>query len=153
MQPRAREEAQPQARGEEERMNAYFLGKVFFTPLEHSFLTVGLRNRDALMQLDSEHTRPLFAPNPRGQIFSLEEENGNLYLNISFFAPPCFVVQSVLRSVFIERVFALVDAHGLPVELEQVIGHAILGIVPARTMRTESGFILTEKGKLVIGEN
>jgi len=114
---------------------------------------VGLRNRDALQQLGGGSVRPLFAPNAKGQIFSLEEKTGGLYLHVDYFAPPSFLLQPVLRSVCLECVFVLEDARGNPLRLENVLGHAVLGIIPAVTTRTESGFIVTEKGRLVIGEN
>jgi len=133
------------------RMNDYFLGRAPL-PGGGRFLTVGLRNRDALQQLGGGSVRPLFAPNPRGQIFSLEENTGGLYLHADYFAPPSFVLQSVLRSVCLECVFALEDRHGNPLRLEYVLGYAILGIEPARTARTEAGFIVTEKGRLVIDQ-
>ena len=136
----------------EAQIGAYFLGRGAL-PVGGRFRTVGLRNRDALQQLGGGSVRPLFAPNPKGQIFSLEEETGGLYLHVDYFAPPSFVLQSVLRSVCLECVFALEDRHGSHLRLENVLGHAILGIVPAVTVRTESGFIVTEKGRLVIGEN
>jgi hypothetical protein len=135
-----------------EQVNGYFLGRGAL-PAGGRFRTVGLRNRDALQQLGGGSVRPLFAPNPRGQIFSLEEESGGLYLHVDYFAPPSFLLQPVLRSVCLECVFALEDARGNPLRLENVLGHAVLGIAPARTARTESGFIVTEKGRLVIGEN
>ena len=134
------------------QLNEYFLGRAPL-PGAGRFLTVGLRNRDALQQLGGGSVRPLFAPNPRGQIFSLEEDGGGLYLHVDFFAPPSFVLQSVLRSVCLECVFALEDARGNPLRLENVLGHGILGIAPALTARTESGFIVTQKGKLIIAEN
>ena len=134
------------------QIGEYFLGRGAL-PVGGRFRTVGLRNRDALQQLGGGSVRPLFAPNPKGQIFSLEEETGGLYLHVDYFAPPSFVLQSVLRSVCLECVFALEDRHGSPLRLENVLGHAILGVVPAITVRTESGFIVTEKGRLVIGGN
>jgi len=134
------------------QMNGFFLGRAPL-PGGGKFLTVGLRNRDALQQLGGGSVRPLFAPNPKGQIFSLEEESGGLYLHADYFAPPSFVLQSVLRSVCLECVFFLEDAQGEPLRLENVLGHSILGIVPALTARTEAGYILTRKGTLVIGEN
>ena len=134
-----------------EQVNDYFLGRGAL-PAGGRFRTVGLRNRDALQQLGGG-VRPLFGPNPRGQIFSLEEETGELYLHVDYFAPPSFLLQPVLRSVCLECVFALEDARGNPLRLENVLGHAILGIVPARTAYTQSGFIVTERGRLVIGEN
>ena len=133
------------------RMNDYFLGRAPL-PGGGRFLTVGLRNRDALQQLGGGSVRPLFAPNPRGQIFSLEENTGGLYLHADYFAPPSFVLQSVLRSVCLECVFTLEDRQGNPLRLEYVLGYAIAGIEPARTARTEAGFIVTEKGKLVIDQ-
>jgi len=144
--------AEPPSDSVPAQMNGYFLGRAPL-PGAGQFLTVGLRNRDALQQLGGGSVRPLFAPNPRGQIFSLEEETGGLYLHAVYFAPPSFVLQSVLRSVCLECVFALEDAEGTPLRLENVLGHAILGITPALTARTEAGFIVTQKGKLVIGEN
>lgn len=144
-------EASPHS--EEARMNSYFLGNVFFTPLEHSFLSVGLRNRDALLQTGGAQLQPLFAPSPKGHVFSLEEDSGNLYLNIHYYAPPSFVVQSALRSACVDRVFSLEDKDGQPLRLEAVMGHAIIGIVPARTRRGDNGYVLTEKGRLIIGDN
>ena len=135
-----------------QRANEYFLGRAAL-PAEGRFHTVGLRNRDALQQLGGSSVRPLFAANPRGQIFSLEEESGGLYLHVDYFAPPSFLLQPVLRSVCLECVFSLEDARGNPLRLENVLGHSILGITPARTTRTESGYIVAEKGRLVIGEN
>jgi len=143
--------AEPPQGNMPEQVNAYFLGRGAL-PAGGRFRTVGLRNRDALLQQEGG-VRPLFAPNPRGQIFSLEEETGGLYLHVDCFAPPGFLLQPVLRSVCLESVFALEDRRGAPLRLEAAPGRAILGIVPARTARTESGFILTEKGSLVIGEN
>ena len=134
-----------------EQINDYFRGRGAL-PAGGRFRTVGLRNRDALQQLGGG-VRPLFGPNPRGQIFSLEEETGGLYLHVDYFAPPSFLLQPVLRSVCLECVFALEDARGNPLRLENVLGHAILGIAPARTAYTQSGFIVTERGRLVIGEN
>jgi len=134
------------------QMNAYFLGRARL-PGAGRFLTVGLRNRDALQQLGGGSVRPLFAPNPRGQIFSLEEDSGGLYLHVDYFAPPSFVLQSVLRSVCLECVFALEDERGNPLRLENVLGYGILGVAPALTARTEAGFIVMQKGKLIIGEN
>ena len=134
-----------------EQVSDYFLGRGGL-PAGGRFRTVGLRNREALQQLGGG-VRPLFGPNPRGQIFSLEEETGDLYLHVDYFAPPSFLLQPVLRSVCLECVFALEDARGNPLRLENVLGHAILGIVPARTAYTQSGFIVTERGRLVIGEN
>ena len=133
------------------RMNAYFLGR---GPLPGGrFLTVGLRNRDALQQLGGGSVRPLFGPNPRGEIFSLEEGTGGLYLHADCFAPPRFVLQPVLRSVCLECVFSLEDARGNALRLENALGRGILGIAPALTARTEAGFIVMQKGKLIIGEN
>jgi len=134
------------------QMNEYFLGRAPL-PVGGKFLTVGLRNRDALQQLGGNSVRPLFAPNPPGQIFSLEEETGGLYLHADYFAPPSFVLQSVLRSVCLECVFSLEDARGNPLRLENVLGHSILRLAPALTARTEAGFIVTQRGTLVIGEN
>jgi len=143
--------AEPTVHDFPSQMNEYFLGRVAL-PAGGRFLTVGLRNRDALQQLGGGSVRPLFAPNPRGQIFSLEEETGGLYLHVDYFAPPSFVLQSVLRSVCLECVFALEDRQGNPLRLENVLGHSILGAAPAQTARTEAGFIVTEKGRLVVGE-
>jgi len=134
------------------QVNDYFLGRAAL-PAGGRFRTVGLRNRDVLQQLGGSSVRPLFASNSRGQIFSLEEESGGLYLHVDYFAPPSFLLQPVLRSVCLECVFALEDRRGSPLRLENVLGHAVLGIAPAQTARTESGFIVTEKGRLVIGEN
>ena len=144
--------AEPSPDGTPAQMNAYFLGRAPL-PGAGRFLTVGLRNRDALQQLGGGSVRPLFAPNPRGQIFSLEEESGGLYLHVDYFAPPSFMLQSVLRSVCLECVFALEDERGNPLRLENVLGYGILGVAPALTARTEAGFIVMQKGKLIIGEN
>jgi len=144
--------AEPSGESLPEQMNEFFLGRAPL-PGAGRFLTVGLRNRDALQQLGGSSVRPLFAPNPRGQIFSLEEETGGLYLHVDYFAPPSFVLQSVLRSVCLECVFALEDARGNPLRLENVLGYSILGVAPALTARTEAGFIVMQKGKLVVGEN
>ena len=147
------EAAAESARGNTpEQVNDYFRGRGGL-PAGGRFLTVGLRNRDALQQLGGGSVRPLFAPNAKGQIFSLEEETGGLYLHVDYFAPPSFLLQPVLRSVCLECVFVLEDARGNPLRLENALGHAILGIIPAVTARTESGHIVTEKGRLVIGEN
>ena len=146
------EESEPPIQDMSARMNEFYLGRAAL-PEAGRFLTVGLRNRDALQQLGGNSVRPLFAPNPRGQIFSLEEETGGLYLHADYFAPPSFVLQSVLRSVCLECVFALENAGGAPLRLENVLNHTILGIEPALTTRTESGFIVTQKGRLIVGEN
>ena len=148
------EETPPPAENQEEAMRAFFLGRGgrgARLPRCH-FLTVGLSNREALLQLGGESVRPLFAPNPRGQLFSLEEESGNLYLHVEYFAPPSFVLQSVLLQVCLERIFDCVDGDGNSIPPEEAVNHSIADIVPARTVRTEAGFIITEKGKLVIGE-
>lgn len=134
------------------RVNAYFLERTLL-PAQCRFLTVGLCNRDALQQLGGDAVRALFAPNPKGQIFSREEETGGLYLHVDYFAAPSFVVQPVLRSVCLESVFALEDKRGTRLRLEQVLGHAILHIDPAQTMRTDAGYIVTQKGRLIIGDN
>ena len=144
--------AEPSGEGLPAQMNEYFSGRASL-PGAGRFLTVGLRNRDALQQLGGSSVRPLFAPNPRGQIFSLEEDTGGLYLHVDCFAPPSFVLQSVLRSVCLECVFALEDAGGNPLRLENALGYGILGLTPALTARTEAGFIVTQKGKLVIADH
>jgi len=132
-------------------MQAYFRGRARLPRCQ--FLTVGLSNRDTLQQLGSESVRPLFAPNPRGQLFSVEEESGNLYLHVEYFAPPSFVLQSVLCSVCLERIFTCVDANGEEIAPEDAANHSIAEIIPARTTRTEAGFILDEKGLLKIGKS
>ena len=145
-----REEAPaPPPEQQEEAMRAFFLGRARLP--RYQFLTVGLSNRDALLQLGGESIRPLFAPNPRGQLFSLEEDSGNLYLHVDYFAPPSFVLQSVLRSVCLERIFTCIDANGRLISLEEAANHSIADITPARTVRTEAGFIVTDKGMLMIG--
>ena len=144
------ETAPPSPEEQEEAMQAYFQSRVRLP--RYRFLTVGLSNRDTLLQLGSESVRPLFAPNPRGQLFSVEEESGNLYLHVEYFAPPSFVLQSVLRSVCLERIFICVNANGEEIAPEDAVNHSIAEIIPARTTRTEAGFILTEKGQLKIGK-
>ena len=149
-----REEAEAELPSQEEQeklMQEFFVGHARLP--RYRFLTVGLNNRDTLQQLGSESVRPLFAPNPRGQLFSIEEESGNLYLHVEYFAPPSFVMQSVLRSVCLDRMFDCVDGNGGPVVPEDAVNHAIASIVPAKTTRTEAGFILTEKGTLVVGKS
>jgi len=146
-----REEAPPPPpEQQEDAMRAFFRGRARLP--RYQFLTVGLSNRDALLQLGGESVRPLFAPNPRGQLFSLEEESGNLYLHVDYFAPPSFVLQSVLRSVCLERIFTCVDVNGRSILLEEATNRSIAEITPARTVRTEAGFIVTEKGMLMIGK-
>ena len=145
------EEAPPSLEEQEEAMQAYFRGRARLPRCR--FLTVGLSNRDTLLQLGSESVRPLFAPNPRGQLFSVEEESGNLYLHAEYFAPPSFVLQSVLRSVCLERIFTCVDENGGEIAPEDAVNHSIAEIIPARTTRTEAGFILMEKGQLKIGKS
>lgn len=142
--------AEPAQREIPEQVNDYFLGRARL-PAQANFLTVGLRNRDALQQLGGHAVSPLLAPNPRGQIFSLEEETGGLYLHVDYFAPPSFVLQSVLRSVCLECLFLLEDEQGRPLRLEDVFNHTITGISPALTARTQDGFIVTQKGRLVVG--
>jgi len=149
---REEEEAAPPSQEEQEEiMQAYFQSRARLPG--YRFLTVGLSNRDTLQQLGSESVRPLFAPNPRGQLFSVEEESGNLYLHVEYFAPPSFVLQSVLRSVCLERIFVCVNANGEEMAPEDAANRFIAEIIPARTTRTEAGFILTEKGQLKIGKS
>ncbi|MCL2105550.1 MAG: hypothetical protein FWH26_00545 [Oscillospiraceae bacterium] len=145
--------AEESAEPEEAVMNAYFLGKRSSAPLEFSFATVGLRNRDILRGAapESSSPRPCFAANDRGQVFSLAEGSGNLYLHIEYFAPPSFVVQSVLGSECLEHIFALEDVQGNPLRLEDVRNRKIIGIQPARTEQTGMGFAVTKKGTLIIG--
>ncbi|MDR0531902.1 MAG: hypothetical protein LBG83_07560 [Oscillospiraceae bacterium] len=143
-------EPPPERPGEEEAMRAYFLGCAP-KPGWLRFLSVGLRNRDALLL--GSGARPLFAPNPRGQMFSLEEDSGNLYLHADYFAPPSFVLQSTLRSVCLDQFFRCVDETGEAIVFDDCVNRAIVDIAPARTARTEAGFIVTEPGELVVGRN
>jgi hypothetical protein len=145
--------AAPSPQEEESAMRAYFRGRPGGRLPQYQFLTVGLRNRDALLRLDGEGAKALFAPNPKGQLFSLEEGSGNLYLHVEYFAPPSFVMQSVLSSVCLDKIFDCFDVNGNPLLPEDVLGRAIEDIAPARTVRTEAGFMVTEKGRLHIGSN
>lgn len=134
-------------------LNAFFLGKRQSVPPVLGFITVGLRNRDILLGLPPgpEAPAPLFAPNLRGQVFSLSAA-GNLFLHIDYFAPPSFVVHSVLGNVCLEHVFDLVNTQGRGLRAEEVRNRKILEILPARTRKTEEGYFeVVEKGRLLIG--
>ncbi|MDR3313519.1 MAG: hypothetical protein LBS96_03570 [Oscillospiraceae bacterium] len=149
----AAEDAAEEPPEEMAAMNAFFLGKRQSVPPSFGFTTVGLRNREHLLGVapGAGAPAPLFVPNPRGQVFSLSAA-GNLYLHIDYFAPPSFVVHSVLSNVCLEHVFRLEDAQGRPLRAEDVRNRKILAILPAHTAKTADGYYeVIEKGSLLIG--
>jgi hypothetical protein len=149
----ATEDVAADALGEEDAISAFFLGKRPSVPPECGCITVGLRNRETLLGVYPGEGAPvpLFAPNPRGQVFSLSAA-GNLYLHIDYFAPPSFVVHSVLSNVCLDHIFRMEDAQGNPLRPEDVRNRKILEILPARTRKTADGYYeVIEKGSLLIG--
>jgi hypothetical protein len=129
-------------------VNDIYLGRTASPGNGGSFLTVGLRNREALALGEA----PLFVQNARGQVFTLCTLSGNLYLHFDSFSPPSFVVQSVLQDVGVEQIFRLVSTAGDPLQINDVRGRELLHVLPAKTKKTDEGYQLSEKGVLVIGD-
>ncbi|MDR2525135.1 MAG: hypothetical protein LBC83_02910 [Oscillospiraceae bacterium] len=150
--PPAEEPAPPDGQTEIAAMNAYFTGKAAAPPPGLRLQTVGLRNREQLLAEGAQgKAAPVFALNPRGQVFSVSS-SGRVYLHADYFSPPSFVVRSVLSNVCLERVFRLEDAQGLPLRVDEVRNRKILHITPAITEKTPDGdFTVAEKGRLTIG--
>lgn len=151
--PAADEVASDETPDETAILNAFFAGKRQSVPPGLGFVTVGLRNRDALLGVmpGPNAPAPLFAPNPRGQVFSLSAA-GNLFLHIDYFAPPSFVAHSVLSNVCLEHTFLLENERGDILDAAEVRNRKILAIIPARTRKTEEGYYeVVEKGRLLIG--
>jgi hypothetical protein len=139
---------------EEDEMNAFFQGKRPLESLRVQLVPVELLNRELLYrdrQAPTREVRPLFEEHPNGQTYAISPQSGRLYLHPENFAPPLCMVQSSLRGEFLETCFQLEDALGRRVPLEQAIRRRILGVSPARTVRTPQGIEIREKGRLIIG--
>ncbi|MDR2647320.1 MAG: hypothetical protein LBB67_04250 [Oscillospiraceae bacterium] len=140
-----------QSQSEIEIMNAYFSGKQKAIPAEYDMLTVGLSNRDVLLSTPMDTSPPpSFIHKKLGQMFSISQQSGNLYLHIDYFAYPTFLVQRALESVCLARIFDLVDTHGGRPALADVFQHKILEIIPAQTKREGDSFVLTRRGRIVV---